>query len=113
MVPSTSKAMTQTKGEILKEFKDQVAREKNFADWVDMLANDHYTNIELRHDKAALKAMDLYAEQLTRQKDERIEELEKGLKEIMRMSRYNKNHDEMLYAVQDVNQFAKKLLNKQ
>lgn len=43
----------------LAECKDQVAREKNFKDWNDMLVRDHYINIELRHDKAAI----LYAQE--------------------------------------------------
>jgi hypothetical protein len=56
--------MTQTKEEILKAAQHHTVK---------------LTSIVYVRNEDALKAMDLYAEQLTRQKDERIAELERCL----------------------------------
>lgn len=42
----------------IQEAKDQVAKSKNFIDWPDLCARDHYTNLEHATDKAA----ELYAQ---------------------------------------------------
>lgn len=54
----------------LQEAKDQVAKSKNFIDWPDLCARDHYTNLEHATDKAA----ELYAQsQVNESLDKAIE----------------------------------------
>jgi hypothetical protein len=66
--------MTQTKEEIL---------EANYQEFYDATQPGHRYPLWVADEPYVHKAMDLYAEQLTRQKDERIAELLTGLKDLL------------------------------